>query len=73
MDEHPEKIVIPMPKVPPMGIPITQGMVEDVWDVFVKEQEQGLPPSGEMRCLMAVLRAVYQGLNEMEDIPLEQT
>lgn len=38
-------------------------MVQEVWDVFVKpDQDAGNVQSGEMRVLMAILRATYEGL-----------
>lgn len=62
--EH-QTVTIPMPLVLPFGSPITPGAVQDVWDAFVKpDQDAELPQSVEMRILMAILRAVYAGLEE---------
>lgn len=58
-----ESITIPTPVVAPLGIPITASAVQEVWDTFVKpDQDAGNLQSAEMRCLMAILRAVYAGL-----------
>jgi hypothetical protein len=61
-----EMMVIPVPLVMPLGWPLkSKKVVEEVWDVFVKpEQERGNPPSIEMRCLVAILRAVWEGMPE---------
>lgn len=60
---EPKTFTCPVPLVAPLGIEVTPGIVQEVWDTFVKpEQEQGIPQSGEMRSLMAILRAVYEGL-----------
>jgi hypothetical protein len=41
-----------------------------VWDAFVKpEQDAGLPPSVEMRLLMAILRAMHNGLSSATATP----
>lgn len=61
----PTEITIPMPTVAPVGWAIDDPqMIQDVWDVFVKpEQDAGMPQSIEMRKLMAILRAVFHGLS----------
>ena len=58
-------ITIPIPIISPMGLEITEAStIEEIWDAFINPtQEEELPPSVEMRCLMAVLRAVYAGLD----------
>lgn len=44
----------------PSGMHVTADDVQAVWDRYVKpDQEAEVPPSGEMRMLMAILRAVY--------------
>lgn len=65
----PDRLDIPMPRFLPLGLPVDdKGMVQDVWDVFVQPaQERSDPQSGEMRVLMAILRAVYKGLEEREN------
>lgn len=70
---HPA-ISIPVPMVAPFGALITRPeTVQEVWDAFVKpEQDAGTPQSIEMRLLMAILRAVYQGLTDA-DLPDEQS
>jgi hypothetical protein len=57
-------MTIPVPLVMPLGWPLeNKKVVEEVWDVFVKPaQERGDLPSIEMRVLMAILRAVYEGM-----------
>jgi hypothetical protein len=60
---------IPVPLVAPMGWEVDDyKMIQDVWDAFVKpSQSDNAPPqSAEMRVLMAVLRAVHQGLIDAE-------
>jgi hypothetical protein len=59
-------MMIPVPLVMPLGWPLeNKKVVEEVWDVFVKPaQERGDLPSIEMRCLVAILRAVYEGMPE---------
>jgi len=53
----------PIPQVAPMGFEVTPGMVQDVWDTFVKpHQDSGDVQSAEMRVLMAILRSTYEGL-----------
>lgn len=54
----------------PFGLDITRGMVQDVWDCFVKpDQDAGIPQSGEMRVLMGILREAYRVLPETPDHP----
>lgn len=61
-------LTIPHPLVWPFGLPITAGGVQDVWDCFVKpDQDAGNPQSVEMRLLMAILRAVAAGLEPPPD------
>ena len=51
------------PRVQPFGYAVTPEMVREVWDTFVKpDQDEGIPQSGEMRVLMAILRAAYATL-----------
>lgn len=39
---------------------VTSGMVREVWDTFVKpDQDADLPQSAEMRVLMAILRNAF--------------
>lgn len=53
----------PVPTVAPMGVEVTPEMVREVWDTFVKpDQDAGNLQSSEMRTLMAILRAMYEGL-----------
>jgi len=53
----------PVPQVAPFGHEVTAPMVQDVWDAFVKpDQDAGNVQSSEMRVLMAILRATYEGL-----------
>lgn len=67
VENHKQHIAIPLPLVRPFGTQITAGAVQDVWDAYVKpDQDSGNPPSVEMRCLMAILRAVYAGMVEKE-------
>jgi hypothetical protein len=58
----------PIPIVRPLGSRLDKAeYVQEVWDEFVKpEQDAEIPPSVEMRLLMAILRAVAQGLTDAE-------
>jgi hypothetical protein len=60
-----------VPLVAPFGTRIDRPeYVQEVWDAFVKpEQDAGLPPSVEMRLLMAILRAMHKGLSSATAIP----
>lgn len=62
-------VTIPVPLVAPVGWELDDpNIVQEVWDAFVKpEQDAGTPQSGEMRCLMAILRAVYKGLADKKE------
>jgi hypothetical protein len=66
VDDAPATITIPTPRIAPFNLPITsRETIQEVWDEFVKpDQEAGILQSIEMRALMAILRAVYQGLPE---------
>ncbi len=63
---EPTTLTIPIPVVMPLGSLLDRrAYVQEVWDAFVKpDQDSGMPPSIEMRLLMAILRAVYVGLDE---------
>lgn len=53
------------PTVAPFDYGVTKDMVQEVWDTFVKpDQEREAPQSGEMRVLMGILRWAYQALPE---------
>jgi hypothetical protein len=66
-DQEPKTFECPIPLVAPSGFEVTAPMVKDVWDTFVvPDQEKDLPQSGEMRVLMAILRAVNAGLEKVE-------
>jgi hypothetical protein len=58
----------PIPEMAPLGVPLNASAVEDVWNVLIKpiQDRDALPPSVEERALMAILRAVYRGLSDME-------
>lgn len=57
------RINMPVPLVAPFGTEFTPEYANEVWDAFVKpDQDTGLPQSAEMRCLMALLRAFAQGV-----------
>lgn len=63
-----KRIGIPVPRLAPFGIEVDSTGVMDVWNTFVKpDQDNDVPQSVEMRALMAILRAVYQGMTEDED------
>jgi len=60
----PTTISIPVPRVRPFNLPLDKPeYVQEVWDAFVKpHQDAEELPSNEMRMLMAILRAVYIGM-----------
>ena len=67
MSEELDTLTIPEPVVRPLGMPVTYGALQEVWDVFVKpHQLKEMPPSTEMRVLMAVLRSVAAGISDRE-------
>lgn len=52
-----------MPIMAPLNVPITRDGVREVWDTFVKpDQDSGNPQSVEMRALMGLLRWAYTTL-----------
>ena len=56
------------PTMAPFGIPITASGVQEVWDTFVKpEQDEDRPQSAEMRMLMGILRWVSTTLEALEE------
>lgn len=56
------------PKMAPFGIPITASGVQEVWDAFVKpEQDEDYPQSAEMRMLMGILRWASTTLEALEE------
>lgn len=60
-------MTIPVPLVAPFGFEVDNpAMVQEVWDTFVKpsQSDDAPPQSAEMRVLMAILRAVNEGLTE---------
>lgn len=59
-------ISIPVPQVAPLGWEVEDPeMIKGIWDTFVQPDiDAQVPQSVEMRVLMAVLRAVYEGLSE---------
>ena len=63
-----DTVTIPWPHVRPLAIPVTPSSVQEVWDTFVKSAPEDFasPPSVEMRTLMAILRAVYAGLDRSD-------
>jgi hypothetical protein len=62
MPETKRVVVMPVPLVAPLGTEFTPEFAQEVWDAFVKpDQEAGNLQSVEMRMLMALLRAFHQG------------
>lgn len=56
-------LTIPWPHMRPLDVPISAGMVKEAWDAIIPGLDGGGPQSGETRILMAVLRAVYDGMH----------
>ena len=61
-------MTIPVPIVRPLGMPLDKlEYVQEVWEAFVKpDQDAEIPPSVEMRMLMAILRSVAAGFATTE-------
>jgi hypothetical protein len=65
----PDTLTIPVPLLQPLGLPLDGSAVQEVWDTFVKpDQDAGIPQSVEMRALMAILRAVHAGYAHEEAV-----
>ena len=63
-------VTIPWPTVRPFDFEVTRDAVREAWDTFVvPDQESGGPQSIEMRVLMGILRAVYEGRPATEQEP----
>ena len=64
MTDH---LTIPVPAVAPLGLPVDKPeFVHEVWDAFVANDPANkaqLSQPAEMRVLMAILRAVHEGLH----------
>ena len=61
-------LIIPTPMVAPFGIPVDKAeLVHDVWSAFIEpgQKPDARPQSVEERALMAILRAVHEGLNRV--------
>lgn len=68
MAEQVDTFTCPVPLMMPFGVKVNAAMVQNVWETYVKpEQDAGIPQSGEMRVLMAILRAVHEGLSGVPD------
>lgn len=62
-------VIMPVPIVRPLGTEFTPEYTQEVWDAFVKpDQDAGNLQSVEMRMLMALLRAYSQGAVQ-EEVP----
>ena len=61
-------MMIPVPTVAPLGVEVDKKkFVQEVWDAFIKPlQDSGNIQSAEERVLMAILRAMYEGLMATE-------
>ena len=56
------EMLIPVPQMAPFGDQINIDSVREVWNAFVKpDQDAGNVQSVEMRLLMAILRATFAG------------
>jgi hypothetical protein len=60
-----ETLTIAWPAVAPLDIPLSASDVKDVWDTFIVKNRG--PQSIEERSLMAILRAVYDGMYGIYD------
>lgn len=58
-----ETLTIPWPAIPPLGVPMTSGMIEDIYITFL-----GKPGimSIEQRALLDLLSNVYRAMRQME-------
>lgn len=62
----PDTITFDWPTLPDGG-PVTAHDVQDIWNRYVKpDQDAELPQSGEMRVLMGILRAYWKGYLDCE-------
>ena len=67
MTDDRKMLTIPHPTVRPLGQEVSRDEVRAVWDTWVKPaQDSGEIQSIEDRILMAILRAVYEGLPATE-------
>ena len=57
-----DRLTIPWPTVRPLGLPLTASGLKEAWEEIVPTLDAGGPQSAETRCLMAALRAVYDGM-----------
>lgn len=58
-------VIVPLIPVLPLATRLTSFAVAMVWDTYVTpEQDAEIPPSIEMRILMAILRSMAAGLAE---------
>lgn len=64
---------IPWPRMAPFGIEVTKSAVQDVWDTFVKPMQAKGVQSIEDRTLMAILRAVHEGMDQAGDARAART
>ncbi|MEX1078899.1 MAG: hypothetical protein WED09_07310 [Homoserinimonas sp.] len=62
-------VTIPVPVVAPLGQEVTRDEVRAAWETFVVQQQGGGLQSIEDRILMAILRAVYEGLPPTSNEP----
>ena len=62
------RLRIPQPLIAPLGVPVNRDIVREVWDTYVTKDE-AYTQSAEERALMAILRAVYEGLPPTEKEP----
>lgn len=59
-------VLMPVPRSQPFGDEVTADGVQKVWNTFCKpsQSDDSPPQSVEMRQLMAILRAVHEGMTQ---------
>ncbi len=72
-----DSLVIPWPTVRPMGFRLSAAGLQQAWsEIMTPIAEEQIPQSIELRCLMAALRAVFDGMHgivtTMEHEPLSR-
>lgn len=60
-----DAVLMPWPRVAPLGIALSASAVQDVWDAYVKPAQDS-PQSMEMRSLMAILRSVSAAMTRVD-------
>lgn len=63
-----ESLVIPWPTARPLNVTISASDVHEAWETLIEPLAAEGPQSGELRCLMGVIRAVYDGMHGLTGV-----